>query len=157
MEDTQVVNRVAGQVVNHETIEETQVDVTVEVLIDYRAGNLSIIAVDDFTGMSVEHTLSLEAAWKLVTELNISLLGIGNLFPVVPKVKTEYQVYQSEPRIREAVMEAIGADSVRTQRYIRPTGVDGVKHSGLRTYILGEEPVPKQKKRKHVINGIETV
>lgn len=42
----------------------------IEVLIDRKAGDLSITASDDRTQVDIEKTLTVEQAWQLVTELN---------------------------------------------------------------------------------------
>lgn len=123
----------------------------VEILLDKAAGNLSIIAIDDVDGCSVETTLSVEEAWALVADLNQAIRKITKL----PEPRVVHNTYPkknksvvnavsntiispSTPRVREAVLNSIGADNIRP-RYSRPGAPSLEPRKGLRK--LYEEPV----------------
>ena len=50
----------------------------VEVLIDRPSGSISIVTSDDTSKVEVEHTLTVEQAWKLVTDLNQAIQKLSN-------------------------------------------------------------------------------
>jgi hypothetical protein len=57
----------------------------VSVLIDRPSGNISIVTSDDRSASEIERTLTVEQAWKLVTDLNEAIQKL--LTPAAPAVK----------------------------------------------------------------------
>jgi hypothetical protein len=147
----------------------------VDVLVDSKAGDLSIISVDDSDGSSVETTLSVAEAWSLICDLNEAIHKLAQATipetsvctPVINKptvVHTHYNIdargasnsaqveiavraamqqgsiqSQRRPeRVRDAVLEAVGADGVRKERYSKPGFPATIETKGLREYV---EPV----------------
>lgn len=129
----------------------------VEVLVDPKAGDLSIIAVDDTDGCSVETTLSVEEAGALVSDLMVAIQKIKTASEIqgtkvsTPVIKQPTVVHtqhfnidargSSPERVRDAVLEAIGADRVRKERYSKPGFPATISKTGLREYIEPTEQV----------------
>jgi hypothetical protein len=119
----------------------------IEVLIDRKSNDLAITLTDD-AGNDSESTLTLEDAWKLVTDLNEaitkllpSIINKGSV--VAEAVKAGIQPYAAEPyrapeQVQAAVLEAIGADQKRP-RHVPPGFPATLKKAGLREYV---EPEP---------------
>lgn len=116
----------------------------VEVLLDRKANNLSFTTADDSTGTEVETTLSLEEAWILVTELNAAIRSLTTVEPKVIHTHHPAPKHVAAPstpaRVREAVLNSIGADQLRP-RYVPPGFPATVTKKGLRNFH--EEPVAR--------------
>lgn len=107
----------------------------VEILVDSKAKDISLVAVDDTDGSSVETTLSVEDAWEVVTQLNVAIHKLTQVEPKVvhnrypSKSRTTHKKEQggggitidargSNPeQVREAVLHSV--DSVRYQNSAR--------------------------------------
>lgn len=122
----------------------------IEVLIDKKENNLSIICTEDGTGVEIEQTLSLEEAWAAVSALNLAIQQL------LPSVIAKGAVVKSEPvepapeRVQAAVLEAIGADQIRP-RHMPPGSPadDSKKKKGLRNlYEPIVEPEVKGKRKR---------
>jgi len=130
----------------------------IEVLLDRAAGNLSIIATDDSSGTEVEHTLSVEAAWNLVAELNKSIQALLPQIIAKGSVCSQEQVIPvSEPsrapeRVKDAVLESVGADQRRPRHMPPGSPADASTKKGLRNLYepVVEEPVVKRGRKKAI-------
>lgn len=132
-------------------------DSKVEVLVDRKAGDLSLTSVGD-DGTEHETTLSLEEAWALVASLNQSIQKLlpaevntsknkGKLNVTIDlrgeiseelvnrAVRTAVneikQQITKQPLVRAAVLEAIGADQQRL-RHLPPGDPRTIPIEGLR-------------------------
>jgi len=127
----------------------------VEVLIDKKANNLSIICTEDGSGVEIEQTLSLEEAWSLSAAVNEAIQKL------LPSVVAKGAVVKSEPtestdpapeRVRDAVLESIGADQRRPRHMPPGSPADASTKKGLRNLYepVVEEPVVKRGRKKAI-------
>lgn len=126
----------------------------IDILIDRKAGDMSLTITDD-SGVDGEVTLSVEQAWALVCKLMDAMRQLNN--EAIEKAigdgkRVQIERRRSEPsytvsidtrgahnpeQVQAAVLESIGADSKRP-RHMPPGFPAAIKKSGLRNWV---EPV----------------
>lgn len=88
----------------------------VSVLIDRNASEISIVTTDDTTKETIERTLTLEQAWKLVTDLNVAIqkLTAKPATNVHVNINTRHAYDQSA--VEDAVKRGLAAASKHIKR-----------------------------------------
>lgn len=128
----------------------------VDVLVDRKANDLSLLTTGD-DGVDTETTLTVEGAWDLVvklntalrqlqavpqvTHINIDARGASNPALVAAAINRAISVLpvkgiieRKPERVKDAVLEAIGADQKRP-RHVPPGFPATVTKRGLREYV----------------------
>jgi collagenase-like PrtC family protease len=120
----------------------------IEVLVDKKEGNLSLVSTDDSDGQSVETTLSIEEAGNLVSEIMLALQKLRTAAEIQSapiKYATTYKIdgrgssTATKEQVRAAVREAVGATDSNKPRYSKPGSPSTIQSKGLRNLYQDEQ------------------